>query len=412
MPRWFVPHLACSLTTRAEVPRERPVLTFPALMTASPLRTAPQRVAIVFGTRPEAIKIAPVYFELRRRGCEVILVNSGQHRELLDPILDLFGLTPQHELEVMVKGQSLHELSAGLMRTLGATLRDSRPQYVLVQGDTTTAFAGALAAFYEQIPVGHIEAGLRTNQRYSPFPEEINRRLVSVVTTDHFAPTARARQNLRREGIADDAILVTGNTVIDALRWVNETHESDMLRALETLGIPVSMPYILMTTHRRENLGEPMREALTAVRDFLAAHPDVGLVLPMHRNPVAREAVLGLLGGEDKVRLIEAQDYLSFIALMKHSLLLLTDSGGVQEEAPYFGKRTVVLRETTERPEAVEAGVAVLVGTSGPRIRVALDEALAEARRPGHVSRPSSPFGDGFAAGRVVDRILGADSDA
>lgn len=365
------------------------------------------KVAIVFGTRPEAIKLAPVFHTLRDRGAETLLINTGQHRELLTPVLELFGLASQHRLDAMVAGQSLHELTGALATSLGSIVSRDRPDYLIVQGDTTSAYAGALAAFYERIPVGHVEAGLRTGERYSPFPEEANRRLVSVLATHHFAPTAGAAENLRREAVQESDIMVTGNTVIDALRWVNETRGGELVEVLADLGIGQRRPYILMTTHRRENLGERMLEALLTVRDFLREHPDVDLVLPMHRNPGARNAVLEILEGEPNARLIEAQGYLQFVGLMKHCAFIVTDSGGIQEEAPYFGRRTIVLRDSTERPEAVESGVAKLVGTSRERVGAALRDAWDEVKDDPSAARPlSNPFGDGHAATRIVDRIL------
>lgn len=365
------------------------------------------KVAIVFGTRPEAIKLAAPFHELRARGVETVLINSGQHRELLTPILDLFGIEPQHRLDAMVAGQSLHELTGNLATSLGAIVARERPDYLLVQGDTTTAYAGALAAFYERVPVGHVEAGLRTGERYSPFPEEANRRLVSVLATHHFAPTGRAADNLRREAVAETDIITTGNTVIDALRWVNETHGAGLRDALTGTGVRLDRPYVLMTTHRRENIGERMAEALLTVRDFLREHPGIDLVLPMHRNPGARNAVLEILEAEPNARLIEAQGYLPFVALMKHCAFIVTDSGGIQEEAPYFGRRTIVLRDSTERPEAVEAGVALLVGTSRAKVGAAMRAAWDEVKDDPTAALPlSNPFGDGRASARIVDRIL------
>lgn len=363
------------------------------------------KIAIVFGTRPEAIKLAPVNTAFRERGIDVDLISSGQHRELLLPLYGLFDLNVAHELGVMRVGQSLHELTAGLSESLGAVFRSKSYDYVLVQGDTTTAFVAALAAFHERIPVGHVEAGLRTYKRYSPFPEEINRRLISAIATDHFAPTSRARDNLLREAISGADVHVTGNTVVDALRWVERHKSVELLLSLMRLGLHETR-YVLMTTHRRESIGAPMRTVLAAVQDFLRSHEDCQLVLPLHRNPQVRDVVLEYLGHEPRARLVEAQDYLSFCALMRSSLFIVTDSGGVQEEAPFFNKRTLVIRETTERPEAVEAGTACLVGTSHKVVVDAMNAAYREAAAglaPDLAAR--NPFGDGHAAERIVDIV-------
>lgn len=362
-------------------------------------------VGIAFGTRPEAIKVAPVKTALEARGIRVVLINSGQHRELLRPILDTFGLEPDFNLDVLVDKQPLSSLTANLANQLGNAIRQSQLNYILVQGDTTTAFIAALAGFYEQLRIGHIEAGLRTRERYSPFPEEINRRLISVLATDHFAPTDQARMNLLADGCSSDTILVTGNTVVDALKHVDTRYAATMANRVGELGVSVHSKYILMTTHRRENLGQPMHTALTAVRKFLRDNSNIELVLPMHRNPGARNAVVEILGQEKNVRLIEAQDYLTFVSLMKYASCILTDSGGIQEEAPYFGKRTIVLRESTERPEGVESGHSRLVGTNPALILEALGEELCAPENSAGTVSNHNPFGDGYASERIADHI-------
>lgn len=363
------------------------------------------RVAIVLGTRPEAIKLAPVYYALLERGFEVELISTGQHRELLVPTLDLFRLVPSVDLDLMQVGQTLSGLTSRIVASLESVLSERKYDYVIAQGDTTTAFCTGLAAFYQKLRVGHVEAGLRTAQRYSPFPEEINRRLLSVLTSDHFCPTERARQNLLREGFDPESILVTGNTVIDALRWVRRERHAEIEEASDALGLRDG-PYVLMTTHRRESFGAPMRDVLGAVRSFLMARPHVRLILPLHRNPAARDAVVQALQDVPNAHLINDVDYVTFAALIRHSLFIVTDSGGIQEEAPYFNKRTLVIREVTERPEAIEAGVARLVGTRGDLLLEAMGNAEDEVLSGDMPDLASiNPFGDGYAAERIAERV-------
>ncbi|QDT73344.1 non-hydrolyzing UDP-N-acetylglucosamine 2-epimerase [Lacipirellula limnantheis] len=364
------------------------------------------RICVIFGTRPEAIKVLPIYIRFKELGVSVDLVHSGQHHELTEPVLKLFNTPPDITLDVMREGQSLSSLTARALTVLGELFESRRYASVIVQGDTTTAFAAALSAFYHKLPVGHVEAGLRTFDRYSPFPEEINRKIISSIATIHFAPTAHAESNLLRENVDPTAVVVTGNTVIDALRWVDENHSTSMEKAIFEIGLQ-GVKYILLTTHRRENIGVPMRNVLRTVREFLIANRTAVLVLPLHKNPAVRQIVLEVLEGQDRVRLIEAQGYLEFCALLKHSAFLITDSGGVQEEAPYFRKRTLVIRETTERPEAVTAGSAILVGTNPERLRSAMDAAwnAAVGGRPLELV-DCSPFGDGYASDRICKAMI------
>jgi UDP-N-acetylglucosamine 2-epimerase (non-hydrolysing) len=357
-----------------------------------------KRVAVVFGTRPEAVKMAPLVHALRRHAdLETRVIVTAQHREMLDQVLAAFALRPDLDLDLMRPGAGLAEMTSRLIAALDEALAAERPDFVLVQGDTTTVLAAGLAAFYRQIPVGHVEAGLRSGDAYDPFPEEANRRLASVLSTLHFAPTERARLNLRREGVPDEAILVTGNTAIDALRY--------------TLGrLPPPPPasdrrLILMTLHRRENWGARTREVCEGVRAVLDARSDVDLVLPMHRNPLVRETIQAVLGGRARVELTEPLDYPALVDLQRRAYLVMTDSGGIQEEAPSLGKPILVLRETTERPEGIEAGCARLIGTDRARVR---DEALRlldepEAYRA--MALVANPYGDGRAAERIVAAV-------
>jgi len=358
-------------------------------------------VAIVFGTRPEAIKIAPVYKELLRRGVGVCTVNTGQHDELMRPMLDLFEIREDHALNVMKAGQPLAALTARLCERLDEVFGAEPPDAVLVQGDTSSAFVGALTAFYHKIPVGHIEAGLRTDNKYSPFPEEINRRCISQVADWHFAPTDWAVANLRREGVPEGQIYRTGNTVVDAVQWLDREHGARMDAHLASMGLEPGS-YLLMTMHRRENQGEPMRRVFETVRSYLDEHPGLQLVFPVHRSPAVRDLARTCLGERPNIRLLDAVGYFEFTALMKHSALILTDSGGIQEEAPCFGKMTLVLRDTTERPEAVEAGTSILLGTDPAALREALARHLQADGTPAAALR-ENPFGDGHAAERVVD---------
>jgi UDP-N-acetylglucosamine 2-epimerase (non-hydrolysing) len=357
------------------------------------------KVATVLGTRPEVIKLAPVIAELRRTGAEPIVVATGQHREMLDQMLRVFDIEPDVDLDVMRPQQRLCALTADLVRGLGEVFTGLRPDWVIVQGDTTTTMCGALAAFYENVPVAHVEAGLRSGDRFSPFPEEVNRSVVARVADVHFCPTRRSAENLIREGVPEADLLVTGNTVIDSLLWAVEH-----ARLIDP-PVPRSRPLrLLLTLHRRESHGEAMRSVCAAVRQ-LASRPDVEVVFPVHRSPLVRDVVLPELEGVDGILVCEPLDYLSLVNVLDSCDVVLTDSGGLQEEAPAFGKPVLVLRETTERPEAVEAGVARLVGTNSAAIvegvTALLDDPVVYAR----MAHPENPFGDGRAGERIVQTL-------
>jgi len=364
------------------------------------------KVMTVFGTRPEAIKMAPVVLELAKYPEEIesIVTVTAQHREMLDQVLSLFNITPDHDLDIMAQGQTLFDITARAMQGLHEVMENEKPDLVLVHGDTTTTFAGALAAYYHQIAVGHVEAGLRTGNKYSPFPEEMNRKLTGSIADMHFTPTTTSERNLLQENVPVDDIFVTGNTVIDALhRTVSpDYHFSDPL--LENLGKEKRL--ILVTTHRRENLGDPMRHTYQALRDIVQEFPDVEVVFPVHRNPQVREVVASELGGLDRVWLIDPLDYEPFANLMARAHLVLTDSGGIQEEAPAFGKPVLVLRDTTERPEAVEAGTVKLVGTDRDTVYKETRKLLADPAAYQQMANACNPYGDGKASPRIIQAIL------
>ena len=360
------------------------------------------RVLSIFGTRPEAIKMAPVVRELERReGIASLVCVTAQHRQMLDAALRLFGIVPDFDLNVMKSAQSLFDITASALTGLDGVLETARPDLVLVHGDTTTTLAGALSAFYRQVPVGHVEAGLRTYDKYSPFPEEMNRQLTDRLSELCFAPTERSRGNLLREGVSPDKIFVTGNTAIDALKTTvrpDYRHpELDRLGEGERL--------ILLTAHRRENLGAPLRSIFRAVRRLAERHDDVRVICPAHLNPAVREAASELLGGCARIRLIEPLDALDFHNFLARACLVLTDSGGIQEEAPSLGKPVLVLRAVTERPEGVEAGTLRLVGTEEEAILRAAEELLEDPEAYARMSRASNPYGDGRAAERIADAI-------
>jgi len=363
------------------------------------------KVALAFGTRPEAIKMAPVIAAMREHpGIKTEIVLTAQHRELLDQVLDVFGVRADHDLNVMQPRQSLAELSSRLMVALDRWLEQSRPDLLMVQGDTTSAFIGALAAFYRQVPVAHIEAGLRTADPRVPFPEEMNRRLITRVATQHFAPTKQARRALLNEGVGDQAIFVTGNTVVDALHTIRESP------ALAKTPLPIEPRandvIILVTMHRRESW-DHIGDVCAALADVVSTRPHARVVFPVHPNPAVRESVRASLHGVDRVELIDPLDYLAFVKMMIACKVIVTDSGGVQEEAPVLGKPVLVLREATERSEAIEAGVARLVGTSRAVITTELLRLLDDEAHWRSMAKPSSPFGDGKAASRIVSIITG-----
>ncbi|WP_027364396.1 non-hydrolyzing UDP-N-acetylglucosamine 2-epimerase [Desulfotruncus alcoholivorax] len=363
------------------------------------------KVLVVFGTRPEAIKMAPLVQLLQRDeqlACRVAV--TAQHREMLDQVLRLFDIVPDHDLNIMQAGQTLFDITGRALAGLQKVLEQEKPDLVLVHGDTTTTFVAALAAYYMQIPVGHVEAGLRTGNKYSPYPEEMNRRLAGALAELHFAPTAGAKANLLREGVDPGSIFVTGNTVIDALV---ATVRPDYRFSDPLLNRLVSGEgrIILMTTHRRENLGAPMRDIYLALRDTLDDYPDIRVIFPVHKNPAVRQVVQEVLGGNDRVHLVEPLDYEPFVNLMSRCYLVLTDSGGMQEEAPALGKPVLVLRNTTERPEAVDAGTVILVGTDRQTVRGETGRLLSDADHYRSMSEAINPYGDGRACTRIVQAI-------
>ncbi|WP_049416890.1 non-hydrolyzing UDP-N-acetylglucosamine 2-epimerase [Stenotrophomonas maltophilia] len=371
---------------------------------------APKKVLIVFGTRPEAIKMAPVVAALRQTaGIEPIVAVTAQHRQMLDQVLDLFAITPDEDLDVMEPGQTLQGLFSKILLGMCEVIGRHKPDLVLVHGDTSTTLASALAAFYNRVPVGHVEAGLRTGDIYAPWPEEANRCLTAPLTTMHFAPTQRARDNLRRENIDDGRILVTGNTVIDALLQVTNRIEHDAaLRDSLAARFPfldASKKLVLVTGHRRENFGGGFEQICQALRT-LADRGDTQVVYPVHLNPNVQEPVNRLLGNHPAITLIPPQDYLPFVYLMSRAYLLITDSGGVQEEAPSLGKPVLVMRDVTERPEAVEAGTVVLVGTDTGRIVKEASRLLDDPVAYEKFSRSHNPYGDGTAAMRIAHAIV------
>jgi len=361
------------------------------------------KVLTVFGTRPEAIKLAPVIGEMRRHPAQIAsrICVTAQHREMLDQVLQVFGLRPDYDLNIMQPGQTLADVTCRALRGLEEVLLAERPDLVLVQGDTTTVFAAALAAYYHQVPVGHVEAGLRTGDKLRPFPEEMNRRLTSVMADLHFAPTQAARLNLLAEGVPDERIAVTGNTVIDALLEVT-ARPYQFQEPLAGLNGRV----VLITAHRRESLGEPLRRICRAIARLAARFPQASFVYPVHLNPRVRSVVSETLSGLPNVLLTEPLEYLPFAHLMKRSELILTDSGGIQEEAPALGKPVLVLREVTERQEAVQAGAARLVGTDEERIVTEATRLLCDRDAYQRMASAPNPFGDGQAAQRIVDFIL------
>jgi len=360
------------------------------------------RVMTVFGTRPETIKMAPLVRELKSRpeiDCTVCV--TAQHREMLDQVLEAFSIVPDYDLNIMQAGQSLSDITARVLKGLEAVIRELRPDIVLVHGDTTTTFAGALAAFYQQVAVGHVEAGLRTYNKYSPYPEEMNRQFVSAMADMNFAPTARSRDNLLREGRDPKSIYVTGNTAIDAMRITVRPDYEDEITAWAS-----GSRLITLTAHRRENLGEPMRAMFRAIRRILDKYEDIKVVYPVHLNPLVQRAADESLGGCERIRLVRPMEVVQFHNLLAHSYLILTDSGGIQEEAPSLGKPVIVLRDTTERPEGIEAGTLKLAGTGEQAVFDAIEQLLCDREEYERMSRASNPYGDGFASRRIADAII------
>jgi UDP-N-acetylglucosamine 2-epimerase len=368
-----------------------------------------KKVMVVFGTRPEAIKMAPVVEALRAAdGIQTIVVATAQHRQMLDQVLELFGIVPDEDLNVMKPGQSLADLTARVLTGMAGVIEKHAPDLVLVHGDTSTTLATSLAAYYHRTPLAHVEAGLRTGNVYSPWPEEANRRLTAPLSTLHFAPTEQSRRNLLDEGIAEDSIHVTGNTVIDALLTVVKKIEADAgLSSALALRFPFlssDKRLVLVTGHRRENFGEGFEQICHALKE-IASRGDVQVVYPVHLNPNVQGPVNRILGGATGVHLIEPLDYLPFVYLMSRAHVIITDSGGIQEEAPSLGKPVLVMRDTTERPEAIEAGTVLLVGTDSQRIVQEANRLLDDERAYAAMSRAHNPYGDGLAASRIVEVV-------
>ena len=365
------------------------------------------KLMTVFGTRPEAIKMCPLVLEMQKYPdfIEPIVAVTAQHREMLDQVLQLFAIKPDYDLNIMTAGQTVYDVTGRALAGLKDVLAEAQPDMVLVHGDTTTTFVGALASFYAQIPVGHVEAGLRTGNKFSPYPEEMNRKLTGAIADIHFAPTSTSKNNLLKENIDPAAIVVTGNTVIDALQTTVKADyrftDSGLQKALAG-----GKRLILVTTHRRENLGEPMRHVYQALRKVLENHPDVEAIFPVHKNPKVREIVDEELGKLAQVHLIEPLDYEPFANLMAKVDIVLTDSGGIQEEAPALGKPVLVLRDTTERPEAVDAGTVKLVGTAYDDVLRETSLLLDDSKYYQSMAEAANPYGDGRACERIIRKIL------
>ena len=365
------------------------------------------KVMTVFGTRPEAIKMAPIVLELQKHPDTIlpVVAVTAQHREMLDQVLNLFQIKPDHDLNIMAAGQTLFDITTRAMMGLDKVLTEEKPDIVLVHGDTTTTFAGALAAYYHQTAVGHVEAGLRTHNKYSPFPEEMNRRLTGCIADLNFAPTSTSEANLLAENVPPESIFVTGNTVVDALHHTVRDDFDFQEKSLKDVDFQ-NKRIILVTTHRRENLGEPMRHVYKALKQLTEEFDDVEVVFPVHKNPKVREVVNEELGGLAKVHLIDPLDYEPFANLMHKAHLILTDSGGVQEEAPALGKPVLVLRDTTERPEAVDAGTVKLIGTDRERVYEEAKKLLTDKAEYSRMAESVNPYGDGKAAARIIQAIL------
>lgn len=358
-----------------------------------------KKVMLVFGTRPEAIKMCPLVLELKSRPeLETVVCVTGQHREMLDQVLNAFSVTPDYDLSIMKSGQTLFDVTVNILERIRAVLEEASPDVVLVHGDTSTTFVTALACFYMQIPVGHVEAGLRTYNIYSPYPEEFNRQAVGIIAKYNFAPTERSKENLVKEGKDSSTIYVTGNTAIDALKTT--VREDYTHPELEWVG---GSRLIMITAHRRENLGEPMHHMFRAIRRIIDEHPDVKAIYPIHMNPTVRKAAAEELGDCDRIRIIEPLDVLDFHNFLSRSYMILTDSGGIQEEAPSLGKPVLVMRDTTERPEGIAAGTLKLVGTSENVIYENFKLLLEDKDEYARMSHASNPYGDGLACSRIAD---------
>ncbi|MBB3015423.1 non-hydrolyzing UDP-N-acetylglucosamine 2-epimerase [Cupriavidus alkaliphilus] len=369
------------------------------------------KVLTVFGTRPEAIKMAPLVKRLAEHpGIDSRVCVTAQHRQMLDQVLELFDIVPEYDLNLMKAGQTLQSITSDIISMITPVLESFRPDYVLVHGDTTTTFATSLAAFYQRIKVGHVEAGLRTGDLYSPWPEEGNRKLTGTLTEVHFAPTEQSRDNLLAENVQPGRILVTGNTVIDALLMVQQRLDRDgrLIREMQDAfpQLQDGRRIVLVTAHRRENFGQGIKEICDAIRLLASNFADVDFVYPVHLNPQVKEPARRFLSGINNVHLLAPQDYLPFVYLMSRATVILTDSGGIQEEAPSLGKPVLVMRDTTERPEAVAAGTVRLVGANAKRIVAACSELLEDAQRYNEMARAHNPYGDGRACDRIVDHLV------
>ena len=362
-----------------------------------------KKVMLVFGTRPEAIKMCPLDNELKgRKGIETTVCVTGQHRQMLDQVLEAFSVKPDYDLSIMKDRQTLFDVTANILNRIREVLEEVRPDVVLVHGDTSTTFVTALACYYLQIPVGHVEAGLRTYNIYSPYPEEFNRQAVGIIAAYHFAPTELSRENLLKEGKNPASIYVTGNTAIDALKTtVREDYSHPELEWAKGSRL------IMITAHRRENLGEPMKHMFRAIRRVCDEHPDIKAIYPIHMNPVVRETAREILGDDERIRIIEPLDVLDFHNFLARSYLILTDSGGIQEEAPSLGKPVLVMRDTTERPEGIAAGTLKLVGTEEAVIYENFKLLLENQEEYEKMSTASNPYGDGFASQRIADILEG-----
>ena len=382
-----------------------------------------KKVMLVFGTRPEAIKMAPLVKEFQKqpKRVETVVCVTGQHREMLDQVLKIFDIEPDYDLNIMKQGQDLYDVTARVLTGMRDVLKEVKPDVVLVHGDTTTSTAAALAAFYQQIPVGHVEAGLRTHNIYSPWPEEMNRLLTGRLATYHFSPTPLSRNNLIKESVDDRNIIITGNTVIDALYWVvdkiknNKELDNELEDILSKAGYDVNRlnngkKLVLITGHRRENFGDGFINMCTAIKDLTVKYPDLDFVYPMHLNPNVRKPIHEVFGenlsGLKNMFFIEPLEYLSFVYLMEKSSIVLTDSGGIQEEAPGLGKPVLVMRDTTERPEALDAGTVKLVGTDYNKIVNEVSSLIDDKAAYEKMSKAVNPYGDGLACGRIVNALL------
>ena len=361
------------------------------------------KVMTIFGTRPEAIKMAPLVLELQKHSeqIESIVTVTAQHRQMLDQVLETFNITPDYDLNIMKDRQTLVDVATNALQGLDSVMKEAKPDIVLVHGDTATTFIGSLAAFYNQIAIGHVEAGLRTGQKYSPYPEEMNRQLTGVMADLHFAPTEVSKENLLKENKLAEAIFVTGNTAIDALKTTVSKEYSHPV--LEKVG---NDRMILLTAHRRENLGDPMRNMFRAINRILAEHEDVQVVYPVHMNPAVREVANEVLGDNPRIHLIEPLEVFDFHNFAARSFMILTDSGGVQEEAPSLGKPVLVLRDTTERPEGIAAGTLKLAGTDEETIYALAKELLTDEEAYKNMAYASNPYGDGFASQRIVEALI------